>query len=166
MSNLEFQQQLIGFRQHLYHFALGLTRDRDNALDLVQESMIRALTFRDKFQDNTNFKAWLYTITKNVFINGHRRDKRTRAIMDRADRERDQVRRVEMPSSPDGLVKMSEIQRSLDRLDPTFRTPFMMHHEGYKYEEIAEHFSIPIGTVKSRIHQARQRLQTMLSEKN
>lgn len=150
----------------MYYFALSLTKDRDDALDLVQESFMRALTYRDKFRDNTNFKAWLYTIMKNTFINDHRRAKRTKALMDRVDREHDQVRMVQMPHSPDGRVRMDEIQRSLERLDPAFRTPFNMHHEGFKYHEIAEHLNIPIGTVKSRIFQARQRLMEMLTDKN
>jgi RNA polymerase sigma factor (sigma-70 family) len=166
MSTLEFQQQLVGLRQQLYYFALSLTKDRDNALDLLQESILRALTYRDKYRDNTNFKAWLYTIMKNTFINDHRRAKRTKALMDTVDRERDQVRRVHTPATAEASVKMSEIDRSLERLDPTFRTPFTMHHEGYKYHEIAVHLGIPIGTVKSRIFQARQRLMTMLSDKH
>ena len=166
MSSIEFQQQLLGLRQQLYYFALSLTKDRDDALDLLQESLVRALTYRDKFRDNTNFKAWLYTIMKNTFINDHRRAKRTKALMDNVDRERDEVRRVQMPNNPDGRVRMAEIQRSLERLDPAFRTPFNMHHEGFKYHEIAEHLSIPIGTVKSRIFQARQRLMEMLTDKN
>lgn len=165
MSTLEFQQQLVGLRQQLYYFALGLTKDRDNAHDLVQDCMVRALTFRDKFQDNTNFKAWVYTIMKNTFINGHRRGKRTQALMDSMDRDLGQVKLVQMPNSPDGRVKMAEIERSLERLDPTFRTPFEMHHQGYRYNEVADHLGIPIGTVKSRIHQARQRLQHMLTDK-
>jgi RNA polymerase sigma-70 factor (ECF subfamily) len=166
MSTLEFQQQLVGLRQQLYYFALSLTKDRDNASDLLQESMMRALTYRDKFRDNTNFKAWLYTIMKNTFINDHRRNKRTKALMDNVDRERDQVRRVQTPASTEATMKMSEIQRSLEQLDPAFRTPFSMHHEGYKYHEIAEHLGIPIGTVKSRIFQARPRLMEMLTDKN
>lgn len=165
MSTLEFQQRLVGLRQQLYYFALSLTKDRDDAQDLLQESMLRALTYRDKFQDNTNFKAWLYTIMKNTFINDHRRNKRTAALMDRVEHERDQVRRVQMPSSPENLVRMGEIQRSLSKLDTTFREPFTMHHEGYKYHEIAEKLGIPIGTVKSRIFQARQRLMGMLTDK-
>lgn len=166
MSSLEFQQQLLGFRQQLYYFALSLTKDRDNASDLLQESLVRALTYRDKFQDNTNFKAWVYTIMKNTFINEHRRTKRTKVLMDTVDRQHDEVRRVQLPNSPESNVKMSEIQRSLKRLDPAFSKPFNMHHEGFKYHEIAEHLSIPVGTVKSRIFQARQRLMAMLTDKN
>ncbi len=166
MSTLEFNQALIGLRQQLYYFALSLTKDRDNALDLLQESMMRAITYKDKFRDNTNFKAWVYTIMKNTFINDHRRAKRTKTLMDTVDRERDQVRRVQTPASAEASVKMSEISRSLERLDNAFREPFIMHHQGYKYHEIADHLDIPIGTVKSRIFQARQRLMGMLTDKH
>jgi RNA polymerase sigma-70 factor (ECF subfamily) len=76
------------------------------------------------------------------------------------------VRRVQTPTSAEATVKMSEIDRSLERLDKAFREPFLMHHEGYKYHEIAEHLDIPIGTVKSRIFQARQRLMGMLTDKH
>jgi RNA polymerase sigma-70 factor (ECF subfamily) len=166
MSTLEFQQHLVSLRQQLYYFALSLTKDRDDAQDLLQESILRALTYRDKFQDKTNFKAWLYTIMKNTFINDHRRGKRTAALMDRVEQERAVVSKVQMPSSPDNLVRMGEIQNSLSKLDNAFREPFTMHHEGYKYHEIAEKLDIPIGTVKSRIFQARQRLMGMLTDKN
>lgn len=166
MSTLEFQQHLVSLRQQLYYFALSLTKDRDDAQDLLQESILRALTYRDKFQDNTNFKAWLYTIMKNTFINDHRRNKRTAALMDRVEKERTVVSKVQMPSSPDNLVRMGEIQNSLAKLDSAFREPFTMHHEGYKYHEIAQKLDIPIGTVKSRIFQARQRLMGMLTDKN
>ncbi len=166
MSTIEFQQQLIGLRQQLYYFALSLTKDRDDALDLLQESQMRALTYRDKFRENTNFKAWIYTIMKNTFINDHRRSKRTKALLESVERDRNQVSRVQMPNSPDGNVKMAEIQRSLEKLDPAFRDPFNMHHEGFKYHEIADRLNIPIGTVKSRIFQARQRLMEMLTDKH
>jgi len=166
MSSHEFQQHLLSLRQQLYYFALSLTRDRDDAQDLLQESMLRALTYRDKFRDNTNFKAWLYTIMKNTFINDHRRGKRTDALMDRAEHEAEHVRRVETPATTESTMKMSEIDSSLKRLEGTFRMPFQMHHDGYKYQEIAEKLGIPIGTVKSRIHQARHRLMHMLSDKH
>ena len=164
MSTLEFQQNLVSLRQQLYYFAFSLSCDRDDAQDLLQESILRALTYRDKFRDNTNFKAWIYTIMKNTFINGHRRSKRTNTLMDSVERSREEVRMVEMPHSPENRIRMSEIQRSLDRLEDTFKVPFNLHHEGFKYHEIAEQLNIPIGTVKSRIHQARQRLMTMLSD--
>ena len=162
MSTLEFQQQLVGLRHQLYYFALSLTRDRDNAYDLTQESMLRALTYSDKFRENTNFKAWVYTIMKNTFINGHRRNKRTDRVMDHVERVRERVSLVETPATPEANVRMSEIQGALGKLDDIFRTPFELHHEGYKYHEIADQLEIPVGTVKSRIHQARHRLKGML----
>ena len=164
MSTIEFQQQLVGLRQQLFFFALSLTKDRDNALDLVQESLARALLYRDKFRDNTNFKAWLYTIVKNHFINGHRRNKRTLALMENMGHGSVGASSAHAATGTDGRIQMAEIERSLERLAPTFRTPFIMHHEGYKYNEIAAQLAIPIGTVKSRIFEARSRLKRMLTD--
>ena len=166
MSTYEFQQHLVSLRQQLYYFALSLTRDRDSAQDLLQESMLRALTYREKFQDNTNFKAWLYTIMKNTFINDHRRGKRTDALMERVENDRSRASRVETAASTESAMKLREINGSLARSDDTFREPFSMHHDGFKYHEIADKLGIPIGTVKSRIHQARHRLMDMLSDKH
>ena len=166
MSTYEFQQHLVSLRPQVYYFALSLTRDRETAQDLLQESMLRALMYREKFQDNTNFKAWLYTIMKNTFINDHRRGKRTDALMDRVENEQLRASRVETAASTESSVKLREINTSLARLDDTFREPFRMHHDGFKYHEIAVRLGIPIGTVKSRIHQARHRLIDMLSDKH
>ncbi len=163
MSSTTFQQQLVNLRHQLFYFALSLTRDRDDAYDLMQESMLRALTYSDKFRENTDFKAWVYTIMKNTFINGHRRAKRTSKVMDHVERVRERVCLVETPASTEANVRMSEIQGALGRLDTIFRTPFEMHHQGFKYHEIADELAIPVGTVKSRIHQARHRLQGMLA---
>ncbi|MBK9420795.1 MAG: RNA polymerase sigma factor [Flavobacteriales bacterium] len=164
MSTYDFQQQLVGLRSQLYYFALSLTHDRETADDLLQESMLRALTYSDKFRDNSNFKAWVYTIMKNTFINAHRRNKRTDRVMDHVERVRERSSLVETPATAESSVRMSELQGALGKLDNTFRTPFQMHHEGYKYHEIADQLAIPVGTVKSRIHQARHRLMGMLSD--
>lgn len=164
MSTLEFNQQLVGLRSQLYYFALGLTKNRDDALDLVQESILRALSYRNLFRENTNFKAWIYTIVRNTFINGHRRLTRKRAIMHVGDHDTPRNTWYSEPGTSENLVVRGELERSLARLSEEFRTPFLMHHEGFKYHEIAEHMRIPVGTVKSRIHQARQRLQAMLAE--
>ncbi len=164
MSTYDFQQQLVGLRHQLYYFALSLTHDRETADDLLQESMLRALTYSDKYRDNTNFKAWVYTIMKNTFINAHRRNKRTDRVMDHVERVRERSSLVETPATAEATVRMSEIQGALGKLDTIFRTPFQLHHDGYKYHEIADRLEIPVGTVKSRIHQARHRLMGMLSE--
>lgn len=164
MSILEFNQHLVSLRSQLYYFALGLTKDRDDAQDLVQESILRALSYRNLFRDSTNFKAWIYTIVRNTFINGHRRLTRKRAIIQVGEQDLSRSTWQSQATTTENLVVRSELERSLDRLTEEFRIPFLMHHEGFKYHEIAERMRIPVGTVKSRIHQARQRLQAMLTE--
>ena len=124
MSTYDFQQQLVGLRHQLYYFALSLTHDRETADDLLQESMLRALTYSDKYRDNTNFKAWVYTIMKNTFINAHRRNKRTDRVMDHVERVRERSSLVETPATAEATVRMSEIQGALGKLDTIFRTPF------------------------------------------
>lgn len=166
MSTIQFQQDLVGHRQQLFWFSLSLTKDRDSALDLTQECMLRALTHSDQFRERTNMKAWLLAIARNTFINGHRRDKRTDRILTHVDRERTRAVRVETPSSPESTIRMREIQRAMAHVQDIFRTPFQLHHEGFKYQEIADQLHIPVGTVKSRIHQARHQLAGLLSDQN
>lgn len=166
MSTYDAQLQLLRLRGQLHYFALSLTHNREAADDLLQECLLRALTFSDKFKDGTNFKAWACTIMKNTFINMHRRNKRTGRVMDHVERVRERVSMVETPASAESTLRMSEIQGALAKLDPLFRMPFQLHHDGYKYEEIAHRLEIPVGTVKSRIHQARHRLMDMLSDRD
>ncbi|MBS1938502.1 MAG: RNA polymerase sigma factor [Bacteroidetes bacterium] len=163
MSRMEFSTQLVNLRNPLFYFALSLTHDRDDASDLLQESMLRALTYSDKFRENTDFKAWVYTIMKNTFINAHRRSKRTGKVMDHVEQVRRRASLVETPATAEANVRMGEINGALGHLDEIFRKPFEMHHKGYKYHEIAAQLAIPVGTVKSRIHQARHRLMGMLA---
>ena len=73
MTTYEFNNNLIGMKTNLQRFAMSLTYDRDTALDLVQDTYLKALTFKDKFVDYTNLKAWVFTIMKNTFINNYRR---------------------------------------------------------------------------------------------
>lgn len=163
MSTIEFEQHVVGLRRQLLWFALSLTRDREAARDLVQDSLLRALTFRERFQDGTNLKAWLFTIMRNTFINGHRRDARKRAMIEQVRATGPAYTVTTAPQNEAGLLR-GEIEGGLARLEPTFRQPFLLHHEGYKYEEISDRLAIPLGTVKSRIHEARRRLTHMLSE--
>lgn len=163
MSTIEFEQHVVGLRRQMLWFALSLTRDREAARDLVQDSMLRALTFREHFQDGTNLKAWLFTIMRNTFINGHRREARKRAVIEQVRSTGPAFAVPGAAHSESGLLRR-EIEGGLSRLDPAFRHPFLLHHEGYKYEEISDRLAIPLGTVKSRIHEARRRLTRMLSE--
>lgn len=165
MSTSEFQHHVAGHRQQLYWFALSLTRDRERALDLTQESMLRALIHREQFRSDTNLKAWLTTIVRNTFINEHRRQRRTVDVLANVQHTRLEHARSGSAATSESSMRMAEIDQALQRLDDIFRTPFQMHHQGFKYQEIADALAVPVGTVKSRIHQARSRLMALLTDR-
>ena len=165
MKHLDFETQLITSRSMLYTKALSLFRNTEKAEDLVQDTMVKALTYKEMFAQGTNIKGWLYTILKNTFINQYNRsanhptylrDTFTDAFVGA---ERQTVSNLGAEN-----IKMQEIQKALASIDEKFSKPFMMHFEGYKYEEIAEELQLPIGTVKTRIHKARMMLQEQLRE--
>jgi RNA polymerase sigma-70 factor (ECF subfamily) len=144
-------------------FALKLTRDRDDANDLLQDTMVKAFTNRDKFTDGTNLKAWLYTIMKNTFITNYQRMVRRATFVDTTDN-------LHFINSTDSKIEngaygrfaMDDITAAIEGLEEVYKVPFMMHFRGFKYHEIAEELQIPIGTVKNRIHIARKLLKENL----
>ena len=85
MTSSEFQQEIVQLKAPMKAFALNLTRDRDDALDLVQETYMRALSNQEKFHDGTNLKAWLLTIMKNIFINNYRKASKRNTVADASD---------------------------------------------------------------------------------
>lgn len=132
----------------------------DDANDLLQDTMVKAFTNRDKFTEGTNLKAWLYTIMKNTFITNYQRMVRRGTFVDTTDN-------LHYINSGDILVEngaygdfaMDDIYAAIDKLDDVYKVPFMMHYKGFKYHEIADKLNIPIGTVKNRIHIARKLLK-------
>jgi len=165
MSTLEFNNHLVGLRQTLMYFALSLTSNSDEADDLLQETMLKALTYRKKFTPNTNFKAWVYTIMKNTFINNYRRSVKSNQIMDRSK----ELHYLNTPqysgfASPESVYAVNDMEQGINTLEDDYRVPFEMHKKGFKYKEIAEELQIPIGTVKSRIFLARQKLMKLLED--
>ena len=165
MSTTDFQQQLVGLRHQLFYFALSLTRDRDNAYDLTQESMLRALTYSDKFRENTNFKAWVYTIMKNTFINKYRKSMRANVLVDTTD-ENYFINQAKIGNDdhPESIYNHRELRQVVERLDDTYKVPFMMYYNGFRYKEISKDLDLPIGTVKSRIFLARRKLMLSLPQ--
>jgi len=165
MTAIDFNQQLLSFQNQLKYFALKLTADNEDAKDLLQETMLKALKYKDKFQEKTNLKAWLYTIMKNTFINNYRRSVRKRTIMDNTDDDYfvNSSKKV-APVSPDSVYNYKEIKRTINELNEECRLPFQMHYDGYKYKEIADQLEMPIGTVKSRIFLARKKLSDALKD--
>ena len=165
MTTLEFNNSLIGMKSNLQRFAMSLTSDRDTALDLVQDTYLKAITYKDKFVDFTNLKAWVFTIMKNTFINNYRRNVKENTIIDGTK----DLYYLNQPHdkgyiSPESDYAEGEIEKAIDSLDDEFRIPFRMHLEGFKYKEIADELRLKIGTVKSRIFFTRQKLILLLKD--
>ena len=152
MTQVQFNNALMSLSDKLHYYALSLTSDSEKANDLLQETFLKALTYRDKFAQNTNFKAWIYTIMKNTFINDYRRGMKTRNTFDGSanDYQLASAKDRNYPS-PDSFYSTSEISQTIHELEDDYRIPFTMFLEGYKYKEIADELKLPLGTVKSRI---------------
>lgn len=166
MTRAEFQTGIIQLKAPLKAFALNLTRDRDDALDLVQETYFRALSNQDKFHDGTNLKAWLLTIMKNIFINNYRKASKRNTVADASDNLYLLNAGVEVAGNQaEKDFVMRDLIKAINRLDEEYRKPFIMHYHGYKYEEIAEEMRLPLGTVKSRIFFARKQMKEFLENK-
>ncbi|GFI14186.1 ECF RNA polymerase sigma factor SigH [Muribaculaceae bacterium] len=159
-SNTSFQNNLMSIQANLLNFAYMLTSNRDDAYDLLQDTTLKALDNSEKYADNTNFKAWVFTIMRNIFINNYRRSSRAATIVDTTDNlyhlNLSQDSRFESPEESYGAA---EITAAINEFPEEYRVPFSMHVAGYKYNEIAEHMNLPLGTVKSRIFFARKKLQ-------
>lgn len=162
---LSFKQRILSLQGNLLSFACQLTSSREEAHDLLQDTTLKVLDNESKYVDNVNFKGWVFTIMRNIFINNYRRTVRQATVVDKtAD-----LYHLNMPQSsgigsPEGTFSAKEITKVIDSFGEGYRQPFMLHVEGYKYSEIAEIMDLPVGTVKSRIFFARRRLQTILSD--
>jgi len=165
MSTIEFNKQLLSFKTPLGYFAMSLTSNSEDAKDLLQDTMLKAITYKDKFADATNLKAWLYTIMKNTFINNYRRTVKTNQIIDHTK----DLYYLNIPqnsgfASPVSRIGEKDILKSIQLLTDDLRIPFQMFFDGHKYKEIADHLDLPIGTVKSRIFLARKQLMKALED--
>ena len=160
-----FQTNLMNLQSNMMNFALMLTSNRDDAMDLLQDTTLKALDNRDKYADNTNFKGWVFTIMRNIFINNYRRASRAATVVDTTENlyflNLSQDSGLE---TPEGAYGASEISAAINEFSDDFRIPFTMHVQGYKYNEIAEKMNLPLGTIKSRIFLARKRLQERFAD--
>jgi RNA polymerase sigma-70 factor (ECF subfamily) len=145
-------------------YALKLTKDMEEAKDLLQETIFKAIKNKEKFTEGTNLKAWLYTIMKNTFITNYQRVVRRGTFIDSTEN-------LHYINSTDSVISNlaysafanEDIEAAMDKLADTYKTPFLMYFHGYKYHEIADELNIPIGTVKNRIHIARKELKKNLT---
>jgi RNA polymerase sigma-70 factor (ECF subfamily) len=168
-----FEAQALTFLDALYRTALRMTRSEADAEDLVQETYIKALRFRDQFTPGTNLKAWLFRILTNTFINSYRRRQTQPEFTELEDvdefslyRRMSDLRTSSAPGDPEaelmnGLVD-TEVKDALAELPEKFRTVVLLDVEGFSYKEIAAMLDIPIGTVMSRLHRGRKFLQKRL----
>jgi RNA polymerase sigma-70 factor (ECF subfamily) len=163
MSTVEFDQQIASLHDTLEMFTRRFTKNQEESEDLIQDTVLKALTYRDKFRQNTNLKGWLYTIMRNTFINNYRKAQRARTTHD----DTKEMYYLNVADDytfnlPDGSYEYQDIQNAVNGIKPDLLVPFRMHTEGYKYHEIAEELEIPIGTVKNRIFHARKEIQKKL----
>ncbi|MFV0594005.1 MAG: RNA polymerase sigma factor [Draconibacterium sp.] len=165
MTQVQFTNALLGLSDKLHYYALSLTSDSERADDLLQETFLKALTYREKFTQNTNFKAWIYTIMKNTFINDYRRKVKTKNTFEGSNNDFHLMfTKDKVYPAPDSFYSSKEITKSINALEDEYKVPFTMFLDGYKYKEIAEELNLPLGTVKSRIFFTRKKLEKALHE--
>lgn len=166
MSTIEFNSRFDQMTSLLQAFAYNLTKNVEDAKDLFQETAYRAMTNRDKFRPGTNFKAWLFTIMKNIFINNYRKRIKANTIMDSTDNMYYiNSGSVVIGNGAESDIMMKELHRMISELDDSIKIPFLKHYQGFKYQEIAEDLDLPLGTVKSRIFFARKELKQMINKR-
>lgn len=164
MSTLEFNNALTAMESYLLAFAMKFTRNKEDAKDLTQETMLKAIRYKDYYKPKTNFKAWIFTIMKNIFINQYRRKRKSGTIFDDSADLFLLNNSTENRDSPYNHIADKELTEKLQQLEEEYKRPFEMHFEGYKYKEIAEELDLPLGTVKSRIFIARKKMMDLLPE--
>lgn len=166
-NNNFFEGKLIDLQVSMMNFALNLTSNKEEAKDLLQETTLRVLDNKEKYYENINFKGWVFTIMRNVFVNNYHRIVRIRnqTMIDQTE-ILCQLNKFQNYGShtPENDFVTTEISNVINSVSDEYRIPFSMYVSGYKYEEIAQRFKMPIGTVKSRIFFARKRLQKLLAD--
>lgn len=165
MSTKNFENKLIALQSNLLNFAYMLTSNRDDAYDLLQDTTLKVLSNEEKYTENTNFKGWVFTVMRNIFINNYRKSVRTATVVDQTeDLYHLNLSQDSGFDTPQGSIAVKEITAEINKFPEEYRVPFSMHVAGYKYNEIAEKLHLPLGTVKSRIFFARQSLRATLKD--
>jgi len=164
METSELSHHISSLHAVLRAFTRRFTSDRDESLDLVQDTILKALSYKDKFREDTNLKGWLFTIMRNTFFNNYRKNQRAKTSFDNTkDLYFLNVEDTHTFNGPARTYEYNDIWNHVNSLHDELLIPFKMHTSGYKYYEIAEQQKIPIGTVKNRIHKARKELQKKLT---
>lgn len=171
-SRADFEALVSPWLDGLYASALRLTRNERNAEDLVQDTVMRAWRFFDKFEKGTNFRAWLFKILTNTFINSYRRNSREKSLQDESERQSVEAQffsadTTEQAANPEDYlldrVMREDVLKAIDGLPIDFRMVVILADlQEFSYKEIAEVLDIPVGTVMSRLFRGRKALQKTL----
>ena len=160
MAGPEFEEALVGAISHLRAFARSFANDPQRADDLVQETLVKAWNSRDSFTPGTNFRAWLFTILRNVYFSQHR--KLRREVDDPDDQYQNSL---SVPPEQYGHLDMADFKTALATLPPDQREALVLvGAEGFSYEETAQICGCAVGTIKSRVNRARNRLVELLGD--
>jgi RNA polymerase sigma factor (sigma-70 family) len=171
-KDAQFEKEFMPLINPLYNFAYRLTLDEDDANDLVQETYLKAYRFFNSYEQGTNAKAWLFRILKNSFINDFRKKSKEPSKVDYQEVEtyynsEDVDENITVDLRVEALQDMigDEVANALNSLAVDFRTIIILCDlEGFTYEEMAKILDIPIGTVRSRLHRARNLLKDKLKK--
>ena len=148
MSDSTFKQRLLGLQSNLLSFAYQLTTNREAAQDLLQDTTLKVLDNESKYVDNVNFKGWVFTMIIDTTEDCYHLNLSQESGL----------------ATPEGSYAAKEIASAIQQFSDDYRVPLTLYIAGYKYSEIAEKMSLPLGTIKSRIFFARKRLQGMLKD--
>lgn len=163
----EFAEIALQYMNSVYKAALRMTRDETEAQDLVQDAYLRAYRFFDKFEKGTNFRAWLFKILKNIYINKYRKESKRPQMVDISNVEASGDLAVTATPEDEIFDKLldDDVTGAIDALPEEFRLAIILSDlEGFAYKEVAEILDIPIGTVMSRLHRGRRLLRNSLHE--
>ena len=165
MTATEFELAVSKLTSHLAKLARKFTPNQDDAKDLIQDTLLKALKHRDKFVRDENLSGWLYRIMKNTYINQYRKKMRENTYFDHTENLFQlNVADYHTAHNPDKETIYRDFIHHSAEVKPVWRVPLKMHYLGYKYQEIAEKLGIPVGTVKNRIFNARKQLQEIMNE--
>ncbi len=166
MADTDFQRLALSHLDALYNFAVYLTRSPAQAEDLVQETYLRAFRFSHRFQPGTHLRAWLFQILRNTFLTFYRLRERELPLAEDGVPDWDAPMFHEAPAEdPSVLEAHTDLERALRRLPDEFRTVLLLAEvEGLPLEEVAQIMACPVGTVKSRIFRAKERLRVILRD--
>ena len=166
MADADFQREALGHLDALYNFAMYLSKRPADAEDLVQETYLRAFRFSHRFQPGTHLRAWLFQILRNTFLTFYRVREREAPVAEDGVPEWDPPMFHDAPEE-DGpaMDAHTDLERAMRRLPEDFRTVLLLAEvEGLPLEEVARVMACPVGTVKSRIFRAKERLRTLLRD--